>query len=275
MFQAVAKRVMLDTGIEVSYVEQGDQQGMPLVLLHGYSDSWRSWQPFLGHVPHQVRAFAMTQRGHGDSAKPASYRIAEFAADLESFMGRLGIERAVIVGHSMGSLVASRFAIDHPERLLGLVLVGAFTTVVGNSAVGEMWPAVAAMSDPIDARFVREFQESTLARPIPPDFLETVIAESLKMPARVWRAVLRALMDEDFSVELGRIASPTCIIWGDKDAITGRDEQEALAASIRGARLIVHANGGHSPHWENPGRAAAEIVAFMHEEARALVLPAA
>jgi len=75
--------VELPGGPRLQYVEQGDRSGVPMVLLHGYSDSWRSFELVLPHLPPEVRAFAVTLRGHGDAARPADgYRPRDFAADI-------------------------------------------------------------------------------------------------------------------------------------------------------------------------------------------------
>ncbi len=213
---------------------------------------------------HTLRAIALSQRGHGDADRPAAgYRAAHLAADLAALADVLGLGPAIVVGNSMGAQVAQRFAIDHPERTLGLVLIGAFTTLRGNSAVQALWDgAVSTLTDRIDPGFVREFQESMLARPVPAALLDTVVRESLKVPARVWRAALEGQMEDDATPELGRVAAPTLILWGDKDAIAPREDQEALAAAIPDAQLEVYAGAGHAPHWEEPARIAADIASF-------------
>jgi pimeloyl-ACP methyl ester carboxylesterase len=115
-----------------------------------------------------------------------------------------------------GSYVGQRFALDHPERTLGLI--GSFTTVRGNPAVVDLWAsAVSKLLDPIDPDFVAEFQRSTLARPVPQTFLDMVVEESLKVPARVWRAALQGLFMADHSGELQKIRAPTLIVWGHRD----------------------------------------------------------
>lgn len=260
-----AFRTRLEDGLELDCVERGEPRGKPMVLLHGYSDSCRSFEPLLTRLPMSIRAIAVSQRGHGDSARPASgYRIGDFAADLAALLDRLDMPRAIVLGHSMGSLVAERFALDHPERLTGLVLVGAFRTLKGSAALAELWrEAIADCTDPVDPGFVRAFQESTLATAVPPAFLESVIGESLKVPAHVWRQAARGMMEEDFSAELRRIAAPTLIIWGDQDAFSDRHEQVALEVSIRAARSLILAGIGHAPHWEVPDRVAAEIAGFV------------
>jgi non-heme chloroperoxidase len=259
------KSVTLPGGLRLPYVEQGDPAGIPIVLLHGYTDSWTSFARLLDHLPHRFRAIALSQRGHGDAGRPLrAYHPRDFADDLADFLDAVGIDAAVIVGHSMGSLVAQRFAIEYPARVRGLVLIGAFTGLGRNPLIRELWEStVATMTDPVDPAFVREFQLSTLATPVPSDFLDLVVAESLKLPARLWREVLAGQMDENVVGELDRIASPTLVLWGDRDDLfPQRREQERLAAAIGDARLVVYPGIGHALHWEEPVRVAADLASF-------------
>jgi len=258
------KSVKLPNGVNLPYVEQGDASGVPMLLLHGITDSWRSFERVLPHLPESIHAFAISQRGHGDVDRPAAgYRPHDFAADLFAFMDALELGPAVIAGHSMGSSVAQRFAIDHPGRTLGLVLVGALTTWRNHPDFVALWNSViSTLTDPIDPDFVREFQESTLAGSVPPTFLEAVVEESLKLPARVWRAsLLEGLLEADFSEELRKIKAPTLIVWGDQDSLT-QSGQEALMAAIAGSQLVVYPGVGHGLHWEKPERFAADLAAF-------------
>jgi non-heme chloroperoxidase len=257
--------VELPSGIRLSYVEHGNRDGIPVVLLHGITDSWRSFERVLPHLPESIHAFAISQRGHGDSDRPDSgYAPRHFAADLAAFMDARGVEAAWVVGHSMGASIAQRFAIDHPERTLGLAVIGSLPTWKDHPDFVGLWDSVVStLEDPVDPAFVREFQVSTLALPVPPEFLDTVVAESLKLPARVWRAVLReALLDADFSGELGTIQAPTLIFWGDRDSMT-QGGQGALSAAIPGSRRLVYAGAGHGLHWELPERFAADLAAFV------------
>ena len=259
----VVHSIELPNGVTLQYVEQGDPSGVPALLLHGVTDSWHSFEPVLPHLPNSIRAFALTQRGHGDASRPpAGYRYADFAADLEAFMDVMGLGSAVIVGHSMGRAIAQRFAIDHPARTLGLVLLGAFAGEAGNPAIVEVEANVSALTGPIDAAFVREFQVSTLAQPVPPAFLDTVVQESLKVPVRVWRAAFAGLQEDDVAAQLGEITVPTLVISGDRDGFASLEEVEARARDIPGARLVVYHSAGHGLHWEEPARFATDLAAF-------------
>jgi non-heme chloroperoxidase len=256
--------VALSTGVRLPYVEQGDPAGVPVLMLHGYTDSWRSFELLLPHLPPRVRAIAVTQRGHGDADRPATgYRPDDFVSDAAAFMDALELPAAVLVGHSGGSYTAQRFAIEHPERTLGIALVGPFRVLYDKPEIHELWQAVAELHDPVDPDFVREFQESTATQPVPAEFMEAVVAESRKVPARVWQATLKGLLDAEAPAETGTITAPTLILWGDRDSLCTRRDQEALVAAISGARLVALQGTGHAVHWEQPERVAAELAAFV------------
>jgi non-heme chloroperoxidase len=253
----------LATGATLQYVEQGDPSGVPVLLLHGGTDSWHSFEPVLPYLPASIHAFALTQRGHGDASRPPTgYRYTDFAADLAAFMDVTDLESAVIVGHSMGRAIAQRFAIDRPQRTLGLVLIGAFAGEAENPVIVEVQGAVSMLTDPLDPDFVREFQVSTLAQSVPSAFLETVVQESLKVPAWVWRAAFAALREDDVAAELGKIDVATLVVSGDRDGFASIDEVEVRTRAIPGARLEVYHGAGHGLHWEEPARFAADLVAF-------------
>jgi non-heme chloroperoxidase len=178
----------LATGPRPHYAEQGDPTGEAIVFLHGYSDSWFSFSRVLPLLSPEDHAFALTQRGHGDSDKPqCCYTPEDFAADVDAFMDAVRLKEATVVGASTGALFAQRVALSYPHRLSRLVLVGAQTPANENEALLGLREEVRALEDPVPPEFVRDFQESTIYQPVPQEFLDTVVSESLKLPARVWR----------------------------------------------------------------------------------------
>ena len=261
----VVRSVELSNGINLPYAEHGDSSGVPVVFLHAIADSWRSFERVLLYLPHSIHAFAFTQRGHGDASRPeGGYRPHDFVEDLAAFMDVLHLEEVIIAGGSSGGFIARRFAIDHPERTLGLILLGSPATLRDKPGVLEMWDStVSKLTDPVDPGFVRGFAASTLVQPVPQAFFETIVQENLKVPAFVWRATLEGLMADDSFAELHTIKAPTLIIWGDQDAILPRSDQEALAAAIPGSRLVVYPGAGHAFYWEEPDHVAADLVAFI------------
>jgi non-heme chloroperoxidase len=252
------------TGVRLPYVDHGDRSGTPVVMLHGWSDSWRSFEGVLPHLPSSIRALAVTLRGQGDAPRPEGYALADVGGDVVALLDDLGIESAVILGHSMGTIVAERIAIDQPDRVAGLVLMGARPTFAVPD-MGELYEAVATLSDPVDPGFIREFQESTVVRPVAPGLIDTAVAESRKLPARVWRRLMDETTRVDFSAELGSIAAPTLIVAGERDDIAPLADAEALRSTIPGARLVVYEDAGHAMHWEEPARVAADLASFARD----------
>ncbi len=258
----------------LEYIDQGALSGTPVIALHGVTDSWLSFQPLLPHLPATLRFIAPSQRGHGDSDKPpGGYHPRDFADDVVRLMDTLALPRALIVGHSMGGVVAQRLAIDHPDRVLGLVLAATASAFDGNPDLVAWWRRdITTLTDPIEPAFARDFQQGTLAQAVPPAFVDLVVAESLKVPAHVWRAAFDGFMTEDRGPELARIEAPTLLVWGARDAICSAADQQRMLAAIHGARLQTYRDAGHAVHWEEPQRFARDLAAFAAEVAE---LPAA
>jgi pimeloyl-ACP methyl ester carboxylesterase len=226
-------------------------------MLHGYTDSWFSFSPILPLLPPYVRAIVPDQRGHGDSDKEAAgYTLDALAVDAIELLDALGVPRATVAGHSMGSLVAQRVAALAPARVSDLLLIGTAATA-RNQVMNDLLDAVSSLEDPIDAGFVRDFQTSTIHRPVSAHFYERVVEESLKVPARIWKAALHALI----AAEAVRVPAscPVRIVWGDRDAIFSRAEQDVLRQRLPGASFTAIHDVGHAVHWEVPDVIAREL----------------
>ena len=259
------KSIRLPNAVTLHYIEQGAADGIPVLLIHGFPDSWRSYVPVMQHLPAKLRVITPSLRGYGDSDRTyGNYHPRDLAADLKEFMVRLGIPAAYIVGHSMGTYVAEYLAMDHPNRVLGLMLIGTFRTLVGHADLAEVLAALEQMDEEVDLSLMRDFQQSTLAQAVPADFLETIIAESARVPGHVWRGALRELMRIDHFDELRRIKAPTTIFWGDQDGMSNLHDQHAVAAALDG-ELSLYAGAGHSLHWEEPKRFAQDLAKFIDQ----------
>jgi non-heme chloroperoxidase len=249
----------LATGPQVHYAEQGDPDGETILFLPAYADSWFSYSRMLPLLPARFHAFALDQRGHGDSERPACcYTVDDLAADTVAFLDAAGIERATLVGHSGSCFTARRVAVTHPERVAGLVLIGAPLSLAKPTVVAFQ-TTVHALEDPVPAQFAREFQAGAVHVPLPEGFLEGLVAESLKLPVHVWKAALDGLVAFDDAADLGRITASTLLIWGDHDAVVSLEDQQRLRDAVPDARLKVYPETGHSPHWERPERVAADL----------------
>ena len=269
------RSIALPTGVTLEYTEQGNADGIPVILLHGYTDSRRSWDLVLPRLPPRYRVFAISQRGHGASSVPLQgYRVADFSADVKAFLDAKHIDGAIIVGHSMGSMVAQQFAIDHPTRVQALVLTGAFFVRPGHPVLVEFWEqAVSRLPDDVPAEFVVDFQRSTVTKPLAEDFFQTVVGESRRLPGRVWRDAFREFLVTDLTAGVGTITSPTLLIWGDQDAFSVKQDQDALVANIRGAKLLTYEGIGHAANWEVPERFAGDLIAFLDRQAGVREVP--
>lgn len=254
----------LPNGLVLPVAEHGDAGGLPVLLLHGNTDTWRSWEPVLPLLPQGLRAVALTQRGHGGASKPAEgYAPADFAADAVAALDALGIGRAVLCGHSFGGLVALRAALDHPDRVAGLVLAGAFPGMKGNAAIEAFWDSdIRHMDGPLSLDFTCAFQAGCVARAPAPPIVEVAAQESLLCPGRVFRDSVRAAMALDLRPDLPRLRAAALLIWGEADGFVAREDQEAMARAIPGARLLAYAGTGHSVHWEEPRRFARDLAAL-------------
>jgi non-heme chloroperoxidase len=249
-------------GFTMPYIETGDTGGIPLILIHGLTDSMRSYEPVLAELPDAIHAFAITQRGHGDAGRPADgYGALDLARDVVAFMDAAGIERAVVAGHSHGATIARRVAADYPDRVLGCVLAGAFSPLREQPGLRALLDEFRELGDAVGPAYAGDWQESTLANPVPEAFLEMVVAETCKAPVRVWTAAMQGLLDERREPQ-PPIAAPTLLAWGEHDAMVSRGDQDDLLGAIPGSRLIVYQGAGHALHWEQPARFAADVAAF-------------
>jgi len=255
--------VQLSTGVRLRYLEQGNPAGRSVILLHGLSDSWFSFSRVLPGLAASHRVYALELRGHGESERPAGgYAPRDMAADVVAFMEALGIERATLVGHSMGSFVAQQAALAAPDRVAGLVLIGSATTA-RNEVILELQQALASLPDTVPADFAREFQVSTVYHAVPPEFMAQVVSECRKAPADVWRSALVGLIEMERFEGLGDKPVPALLLWGDRDAIFPRSEQQALVAALPIASLRVYRETGHAPHWERPREVVRDIERFL------------
>jgi non-heme chloroperoxidase len=261
----VSSSMMLANGIRLSFAAKGHASSPTVILLPGPTDSWPSYGPVLDRCPSSIRAIAVSPRGHGDSDKPATgYRVEDLASDVVALLDGLGIERAVIAGHSGSCLVARRVAIDHPERVAGLVLEASPTTLKGDTGLeGFVASILSDLRDPIDPDFARSFLADTSSDRLPPDLLDRLVGELVKVPARVWSEMFAGLLAYDDLAEVGGITAPTLLVWGDADGVVGRDMQETLAECIPTAELVIYEGVGHTPRWEDPARFAGDIADFV------------
>jgi pimeloyl-ACP methyl ester carboxylesterase len=157
--------------MSMSYVDQGESTGMTIVLIHGLGDSLRSYEPVQAHLPDDVRLLVPSLRGHGDADRPQQgYTPADHVEDIRAVLEDAGVAHAVIGGHSSGSQIAQLFALTYPERIRGLVLIGAPGPRPDPAAATRMSAEIDALEDPIDERWLRDFARARLPDACPMTF---------------------------------------------------------------------------------------------------------
>jgi pimeloyl-ACP methyl ester carboxylesterase len=258
--------IKLHSGITLNYVVQGNPHGPVIVLLHGAGDSWHSYQRVLPLLPSSYRIYAVTLRGHGLSDHPQKgYSRGEFAGDILQFLEELKLEHVTLVGHSLGSFVAQKVAEqDNAGRLSRLVLIGSGpgTRKAGSNEQTVTSP-FAKLTDPIPYTFARDFQASTIYYPVPAWFFETMVGESLRVPAATWHGLAESIGAGGSLDDLKKIKVPTLLLWGEQDSIFHRDDQQTLLDTIPRATLKVYPETGHALHWERPERFTRDLLAFI------------
>lgn len=261
--------VKLPSGLTLNYVVQGDPAGEVVVLLHGAGDSWHSYDLVYPLLPAKYRVYGVTLRGHGWSDHPPTgYAREDFAADITAFLAALDLRNVTLVGHSLGSFTAQVVAeTDTAKRLRRLVLIGSGPGGPKDEKSREELRAwFAAVKEPISYTFARDFQASTAHNPLPASFFETMCAEVQRVPEHVWHALGSTLGSAAAVERLSQIAVPTLILWGDKDSIVSRADQDVLTSRIPKARLVTYKDTGHALHWEKPAAFAKDLLAFLAEK---------
>ena len=263
-WETLKKPVVLKNGLRVAYVEAGDPAGKPLLLLHGYTDTSRSWSllaPFVSNY----RLLIPDQRGHGASDAPeCCYGSSEYAFDAKLFLDALGVERAAVAGHSMGSMVAITMASEYPERVSSIVLIG--STALPPVKHGDwLYDEVAALKWPLDrnSQFMRDWHPSNQPTSVDPQFAEAAMADILAIRPHVWRAVMRELAYLPAGRHARDVKAPVLILSGGKDPMFGAEHHQSLLKAFPTAQAQVFPELGHNPNWERPAEVGAIISSFL------------
>jgi pimeloyl-ACP methyl ester carboxylesterase len=258
------QRVRLPNGIELAYVELGNPAGRPVLLLHGYTDSSRVWSivaPWLA----DYRLLIPDQRGHGASSAPdCCYAMSEFANDARLFLDALDVDRASIVGSSMGSMVAQVFAAEYPGRVDRIALAGS-TALVPVRRGDWLWTNTSRLRTPISSNveFLREFSPSASPTPVDPVFVRHFDAEMAAVAPHVWRAVMRELLDVPIGRYAADINADVLILSGGRDPLFPPDHHRALVQAYPRAEAHVFADLGHNLVVERPHEVGPVLAAFL------------
>lgn len=289
-FTNMKKSVDLRTGICMSYIDAGRSNGIPVLLIHGYTDTSRSFQLLIEdllQIDNEIRIIAPDLRGHGQSSLPDScecemapercFTQAQFSADILGLLDFLGISKAHIVGHSIGSTIAQTLALEHPDRLFTMTLIG--TCVNGKESatihdflLGDLiekdwkctlederqvsWPNDAYTILPLNMgeRVMNYLRENWVAEAgAAKEFLDAIFPETLRVPLGTWIGAMRSMGEIDNREALHKLKTPTLILWGEQDVVFGAQDQEQVRSAFRAAAAATGTKVIYKTYGELPG----------------------
>ena len=266
-------------GVRIHYQEAGDEDAPALILIHGFISSTLIWSDvFLPLAAAGFRVIALDLPGYGYSDKPADgrYTIDSQAYAVVSLMNRLEIDEATIIGASYGGAVAATIALDYPERVSRLVLIGAVTD---DAPMNKLLPRVAQLplvGDIVTPLFLgsrwvlRKRMEDTYRRSGKMlDERKLAARHHLLAAADSHRAMLRTIRRWNanrITREAHLIHRPTLILWGEDDRHIPLSDGVRLREAIPGARLIVFSKCGHLPPVEHPEKFVDVVTQFCQAE---------
>ncbi|TIS23474.1 alpha/beta hydrolase [Mesorhizobium sp.] len=257
------KRFVDVGGLDLAYVEVAGSEP-PLVLVHGFTDASRSFSLLAPHL--SARRLVMPDlRGHGASQAGRGFGIADFADDVAGLIRNLRLARPVVLGHSLGGMVAMQVAARHPELVGGLViLAGALKADFAPDH--PLVDGVAELRDPISPTDPFYDWWHACGSGVPRALLAGLAADASAMPAARWRAILEEIRRTDLTAAARAVRVRTLIIAGACDPLFGQAHQEALAEALAGSRLVWAQDCGHNPHWEDPAFVAKAIADVLPAE---------
>lgn len=244
-------------GERVFYAQRGEEQERGLLFLHGAGGTHRLWAHQLQSL-RGVRTCAMDLPGHGRSSEQGRTSISDYRDLVLAFLDALGLERATLVGHSMGGAIAQSFALTHPHRLEGLVLAG-------TGARLRVLPAILDGLRQDVASTVDQIIRTAYAPGAPPELAEQGMADFLAHPPDVLHGDFVACDRFDVVGRLGEIALPTLVLCGSEDRLTPPKYATYLRDQIPGARLVLVEGAGHMVMVERPEEVTQAIRGFLEQ----------
>ena len=261
--QVPAEKEALVFGQKIYYLEAGS--GPTVILLHGLGGSARGWQPNIAPLAEKFHVIALDQIGFGKSDKPlTNYRIRTYVDFLDQFCKQLKIERASLVGSSMGGWIAVLFAAAFPDRVDKIVLADA----AGYAPPKDIDPRIFYSLNPT----TREGMKLLTAKVFYNKFFLTDAAIDASMAARlaagdgytiksITESIIRG---EDFLDETVKtIKHPALIIWGREDGLTPLADGQRFNKDIAGSKLVVFDQCAHVPNFEKPSEFNAAVINFL------------
>jgi len=227
--------------------------GPPVLLVHGLAGSWRWWRPVAGQLGTRHRLYLVDLPGFG-SARGQPFVFRDAPSFLRTLIEQLGLERPHLVGHSLGGAVCARAAALWPQSIGRLVLAAPACVLERRHLAHYALPLAHA------------------ARHMRPSFLSVVAADSLRAGVvTLYRAAAQILAEDARGDELANIATPTLLVWGDRDPLIPLRLARQYEQTLAEARLVVIPGSGHVPMTDRPAQFAQAVLEFLNgvDQARA------
>lgn len=279
-YASPASRYMdLGDGVRVHYRDEGNRAGPTLVLVHGFSASVHTWEPWVQRLGGEYRIISLDLPGHGLTRAPEGYKasIDGYADIVDRVTAELGAQRFVLAGNSMGGNVAWVYALKHPERLDGLVLVDAAGWP--EQYEGEDEPLVfKVLASPVGRALIGKMDSTEMVRgglraafePTPDmadDAMVTRYVQMARAPGHrdILFSVMRGNSERPIATKekLAAIKTPTLIMHGDTDKLIGVEAGRKFADAIPGSTLIIYPQVGHVPMEAIADKSAADLKAWL------------
>lgn len=277
-YASPASRYMdLPGDLRVHYRDEGPRDAPAVVLVHGFAASLHAWEPWVQRLSPEYRVVSLDLPGHGLTRAPDGYQASgeRSVAVVDELTRRLGVERFVLGGNSMGGGVAWNYALTHPDRLRGLVLVDAAGWPDPDRDSRDAPMVFKLLANPVGRYVLRNTDPALMAERglkqaygderLVTDALVTRYVELARAPGH--RAILtggRGGAGKPVTPETFRaIRTPTLVMTGEKDALIPAAHARGFAGAIPGAKLVVYPEGGHVPMEQLPDRSAADLRAFL------------
>jgi 3-oxoadipate enol-lactonase len=239
-------------GINLYYEIHGE--GQPLLLIHGLGSSARDWEYQVAEFSESYEVITFDLRGHGQSDKPAGpYSIAMFAADTVGLLRGLGIDRAHVVGLSLGGGVAFQLAVDAPSLLKSLTIVNSSPELLIRTFKDQLtvWQRIAIVKLLGMRKMGEVLSKRLFIKPEHESLRQIFVTRWAENDQRAYLHAMRALVGWSVAAQIGSIGCPTLVIAADQD-YTPISIKEEYAAKIPGARLVVISDSRHATPVERP-----------------------
>lgn len=254
-------------GAKIRYLEAGDASKPKVILLHGLGAQAESWALTIPALAANYHVIAPDQVGFGKSDKPLlKYRVGTFVDFLDKFMSELNIEKANLVGNSMGGWVSTLFAIKYPNKVGKIVLADSAGIVPANVDINQIYQLNNSTRDEIRANLKLIFANPALQNNemlVDQFFTQRVIANDGYTINSIIESIKRK---EDFlNEELGKVQKPTLIIWGKQDGLLPVSDATVFNKGIKNSELVIFDNCGHVPQFEKAQDFNNTVLGFLNK----------